>query len=144
MAGIGVWLEGATKGNIILPLILMGVEVTNSGSIRDHYYTLWSQDEGEVEFYVERLYSFMGWTTDTPMDDGALSMAMRGGRLLRAEYIRLWDMQYPTLRLKAYGCHARRKLRERLKGMPLRLPFVADKPWADDYTNVHASRRTEQ
>lgn len=144
MAGIGVWLEGATPGNIILPLILMGVEVTESGTIRDHYYTLWSQGGGEVEFYIGRLYTFMGWTIDTPMDEEALTMAMRGGRLLRAEYIKLWDMQYPTLRLKKYGCHMRPKLRQGLRAMPVRLPFVADKPWADDYRNVHTKRKSNE
>lgn len=143
MAGIGVWLEGATPGNIILPLILMGVEVTDNGSIRDHYYTLWSQDEGEVEFYIDRLYRFMGWTTCTPMDTEALSLAMHGGRLLRGQYIKLWDMYYPTLRLRACGCHMRRKLRERVRAMPLRLPFVAESPWGNDYRNVHTNRQQQ-
>lgn len=129
MAGIGAWVEGATPGNIVLPLILMGVEITPSGNIRDYYYTLWSQDVEHIAYYTDRLYKIMGWGADTTTDTEALSLAMYGARTLRAEYITLWDMYYPTLHLVRYGCHWRRRLRELIQAMPLRPPFIADKPY---------------
>jgi hypothetical protein len=129
MAGIGIWVEGATPDNIILPLILMGVEITASGNVRDYYYTLWTQDVEDITYWCSRLYSIMGWDDDTPSDTEALSLAMCGARALRAEYIALWDMYYPTLHLARYGCHYRRRLRELVQAMPVRPPFIASKPY---------------
>lgn len=129
MAGIGIWVEGAAPGNIILPLILMGVEVTPTGNIRDYYYTLWAQDDEDIAYYTDRLYNIMGWDGSTPTDTEALSLAMHGARTLRGEYITLWDMYYPTLHLARYGCHWRRRLRELVQAMPVRPPFIADKPY---------------
>lgn len=129
MAGIGIWVEGATPDNIVLPLILMGVEITPSGIIRDYYYTLWTQDDEDIAYYKDRMYHIMGWDADTPTDSEALALAMGGARALRAEYIALWDMYYPTLHLVRYGCHYRRRLRELVQAMPLRPPFIASKPY---------------
>lgn len=125
---VGVWLEGWEPDNAILPLILMGVEVSDSGEpIRDYYYTLWTQDEVEVERYRDRMYRIMGWDGSTPMDPEALRVAMNGARLLRAEYIAIWDIYFPTLRLPLYGCLWRRRLGELIRAMPVRPPFIVDK-----------------
>ncbi|WOL31348.1 hypothetical protein [Microcoleus phage My-WqHQDG] len=133
MGGISVWLEpppstpGGPLGphNIILPLILMGVEVSDTGEpVRDYYYTIWSQDE--VEHYRSRMYNIMGWDDSTPTDPRALVIAKTGARLLRIEYITLWDMYFPTLRLLTYGTSKRRRLVGLIRGMPVRPPFITD------------------
>lgn len=126
MAGIGVWLEG--EGTIVVPLILMGVEVDDGGApIRDYYYTIW--DHGEVGYYTDRLHTLMGWDADTPLDERALEMAKRGAGLLRREYIKLWDIWYPTLYLYTRGCHPRRRMREKVRDMRLPPPFITRKPY---------------
>lgn len=131
MAGIGIHVEGATPNNVVLPLILMGVEITNSGTIQDYYYILWTQDPEDIAYYRGRMYNIMGWYDSTPTDTEALSLAIHGARMLRAEYIALWDMYYPTLHLVRYGCHWRRRLRELVQAMPASPPFITDKPYRE-------------
>lgn len=128
MGGIGVWVEaGGPTPNIILPLILMGVEVSDTGEpIRDYYYTIWSQDE--VDHYKCRMYIIMGWDDTTPTDPKALAIAKTGARLLRIEYISLWDMYFPTLRLLTYGTGKRRRVMELIRDMPVKPPFIIDNP----------------
>jgi hypothetical protein len=105
----------------------MGVEVSNTGEpIRDYYYTIWSQDE--VEHYRDRMYNIMGWNDSTPADPRALAIAKTGAQLLRIEYIALWDMYFPTLRLLTYGTAKRRRVMELIRDMPVKPPFIIDNP----------------
>ena len=132
MGGIGIYIGGAREGNMILPLILMGVEITPRGIIRDHYYVLWTQDSAVLEEYIERLHIIMGWD-GMPIDGGALSLAKAGANTLRMEYLALWDMYFPTLLLVENERRGtvpwHRRMRERVRALPIRLPFIADKPF---------------
>ena len=124
-----VWLEGACDGNIILPLILIGVETVDGVVVSSMHYTIWSQDKATIEEYVERLHRVMGWDINTPYDPIAISIAKKGARLLRGAYITLWDQLFPTLHLERYGCNNRRRLRELIAAMPVPPPFIAHSPW---------------
>lgn len=138
MGGIGIYIGGGREGNMILPLILMGVEITPRGIIRDHYYVLWTQDGAALEEYIERLHCVMGWvptgtSTELLYSEDALSLAKVGANTLRMEYLALWDMYFPTLLLVENERRGtipwHRRMRERVKALPIRLPFVADKPF---------------
>ena len=130
---------------MILPLILMGVEITPRGIIRDHYYVLWTQDGAALEEYIQRLYIVMGWTDDMPLDEGALSLAKVGADTLRMEYLSLWDMHFPTLLLVENERRGtipwHRRMRERVRALPIRPPFIADKPFIMPPHNPHMGKQ---
>lgn len=125
MGGVGIWVEGAGPNNVILPIIIMGVEVEDDTPIRDFHYTVWSMDE--VEYYTNRLYMIMGWDITTAMDPTAIALAKAGAQALRNQYIKVWDIYFPTLLLRVYGCNNRAGIRKYIQSAPITPPFIIHK-----------------